>query len=127
MSISLDICEQKENKEKTAGTDSAGRRCSPRFATFPLWTRSPENESHAMTILLLALLAAFALATVFVLADSGLRLWSASQGIETRRGELSRKAPATPQRLWTARMTTRVSYARLNPVELNGQPLRVAA
>ena len=66
-----------------------------------------------MTLLLIALLVAFAAATGIVLADSGLRLWSALGGIRGQQATL-RKVAGLPalrgQR--PARVMTRVSYAR---------------
>lgn len=63
-----------------------------------------------MTLLLLALLVAFAGATALVLADSGLRLWSAFAGIRAQHGALLGGQREAVRR--RARITTRISYAR---------------
>ena len=71
-----------------------------------------------MTLLLLALLVAGTIATGIVLADSGLRLWSALGGIKGQQAML-RNGPATlpcSRASRHARVTTRVSYARAAPL-----------
>ena len=66
-----------------------------------------------MTVLLIALLVAFAAATAIVLADSGLRLWSAFGGIGAQQALLRRGAGLPAARVpCAARVVTRVSYAR---------------
>ena len=79
-----------------------------------------------MTLLLIALLVALAAATGIVLADSGLRMWSAAGGIKAQRAMLSRQpaqvVPALRSQR-TARVMTRVSFARTAAVA----PLRAAA
>lgn len=62
-----------------------------------------------MTLLLIALLVAFTVVAGIVLADSGLRLWSAFGGIRAQQAML-RNGNGLPAR--RARMVTRVSYAR---------------
>ena len=69
----------------------------------------PKTKDRSMTLLLIALLVAFTAATAIVLADSGLRLWSAfgviaAQEAKLRSGELPALRPA--------RVITRVSYPR---------------
>lgn len=66
-----------------------------------------------MTLLLIALLVAIAATTGFVLADSGLRMWSAFGGIRAKQG-LLRTGGLPTRRASRAvpRVTTRVSYAR---------------
>lgn len=81
---------------------------------------APERKTCSMTLLLLALLAAIALATGFVLADSGLRLWSALGGIRAARAgycDQILRVPAHRPRS-AARVTTRVSFARPIPARL---------
>lgn len=70
-----------------------------------------------MSILLLALLFAFAIGTGLVLADSGLRLWSALGAIKAQRGAIPSGwvDASQPRMREAARMTTRVSYARTVP------------
>ena len=82
-----------------------------------------------MSLLLLALLVVFTAVTALVLADSGLRLWSALGGIAARKaamewndGVWSRSAP---QPVRAARVTMRVSYAR--PALRMAAPRRAAA
>ena len=77
-----------------------------------------------MTLLLIALLVAFAAATGIVLADSGLRLWSAFGGIRARQAVL-RNGDGLPAAR-AARVTTRVSYAR-PMVRAGSAPRRAAA
>lgn len=81
-------------------------------------------KDRSMTLLLIALLIAFAAATAIVLADSGLRMWSAFGGIRAQRAMLRNNSglPALRDRR-AARVTTRVSYARTVPAA----PLRAAA
>ena len=75
-----------------------------------------------MTLLLIALLIAFAAATAIVLADSGLRMWSAFGGIRAQQATLRNNSGLPTLRDQGAvRMTTRVSYAR------NVAPRRAAA
>lgn len=76
-----------------------------------------------MTLLLIALLIAFAAATGIVLADSGLRMWSAFGGIAAQQGRLRKDLPSLREH--TARVTTRVSYAR--PTIVVSTPRRAAA
>lgn len=67
-----------------------------------------------MTILLLALVAAFVAIVGTVLADSGLRLWSAAGGIARQKAALRTAAELpTARRAAVARVVTRVSYARM--------------
>lgn len=79
-----------------------------------------------MALLLLALLAGFALATGIVLADSGLRMWSAFGALGAQRVLVTKTANGhempTGRARPVARVTTRVSYARTAPA-----PLRAAA
>lgn len=72
---------------------------------------------------MLALLAAFAAAIALVLADSGLRLWSALGGIKAQRGATRNPRMELPRRRATARVTTQVSYGRTS----RSAPLRAAA
>ena len=65
-----------------------------------------------MALLLLALLAGFALATGIVLADSGLRMWSAFGALGAERAMLRNAAMPTLRTRAEARVVTRVSYAR---------------
>ena len=65
-----------------------------------------------MTLLLIALLAGFAAATGIVLADSGLRLWSALGGIRVQQANLRVGALPARRGLSPARVVSRVSYAR---------------
>lgn len=68
-----------------------------------------------MTLLLIALLVALAAATGIVLADSGLRMWSAAGGIKAQRAMLSRQPAQVEPALRgqrAARATTRVNFAR---------------
>lgn len=79
-----------------------------------------------MTLLLIALLVALAAATGIVLADSGLRMWSAAGGIKAQRAMLLRQpARAVPalRNQRAARVTTRVSFART----VTAAPRRAAA
>jgi len=79
---------------------------------------------------MLALLAAIAAAALLVLADSGLRLWSAFGGIKAQRAALSAaKANGRLRSRPVPRMTTRVSYVRngLAAGARQGAPLRAAA
>lgn len=77
-----------------------------------------------MTLLLIALLIAFAAATGIVLADSGLRLWSALGGLKAEHAMLlnAGQVPALRSQR-AARVVTRISYAR----PLGVAPRRVAA
>lgn len=77
-----------------------------------------------MTFLIVALFAGFAVATGIVLADSGLRLWSAFGTIRAQQAMLRAgvAVPAARRAQLPARVTTRVSFARPAP-----RPLRVAA
>lgn len=70
-----------------------------------------------MTLLLIALLIAIAAATAVVLADSGLRMWSAFGGIRVQQAMLRNISglPALRDHR-AARVTTRVSYARTAPL-----------
>lgn len=72
-----------------------------------------------MALLLLALLAGFALATGIVLADSGLRMWSAFGALGAENAMLTRAgigtATSTARNRPVARVNTRVSYARPAP------------
>lgn len=80
-----------------------------------------------MALVMLALLAAFALAIAVVLADSGLRLWSAVAVIKGQRDAMVRgdiQLPHLRERR-EARATTRVSYARTDWVRC--APQRAAA
>jgi hypothetical protein len=63
-----------------------------------------------MTLLPFALMVAFAAAAAVVLADSGLRLWSAFAGISAEQAGLRRGSVSAGQR--TARVVTRIGYAR---------------
>ena len=76
-----------------------------------------------MSFILLSLLLAVAIATMIVLADSGLRLWSAL----TRLKDMQPQVPyCADRRAFPApRITSRVSYARTASVMK--QPLRAAA
>lgn len=67
-----------------------------------------------MTFFLLALVAAFVAIVGTVLADSGLRLWSAAGGIARQQAALrtAAKLPAA-RRAPVARVVTRVSYAKI--------------
>lgn len=66
-----------------------------------------------MTFLLLALLIAIALVTAIVLADSGLRLWSALAGRGARQAGIGDfRDGAARQSKSPARITAGVSYAR---------------
>lgn len=76
-----------------------------------------------MTLLLIALLVAFTVATGIVLADSGLRLWSAVGGLKAQQAILRRDGVPEMRVRQTARVMTRVSYARTG----RPMPLRVAA
>lgn len=71
-----------------------------------------------MALLLLALLVAGTLATGIVLADSGLRLWSALGGIRSRQAMLRNPAASLPgsRAPRAPRVTTRISFARLAPL-----------
>lgn len=76
-----------------------------------------------MTLLLIALLVAFAAATGIVLADSGLRMWSALGGTKAQQAMLHKAAGVPSMRVQrAARVVTRVSYARSG-----SQPWRAAA
>lgn len=76
-----------------------------------------------MTLLLIALLVAFAAATGAVLADSGLRLWSAVGGIRAQQAMLGNEMALPAARQRAARVVMRVNYARPAPVA----PQRAAA
>lgn len=78
-----------------------------------------------MAILMLTLLIAFAAATAIVLADSGLRMWSAVAGIKAQHRAVMGLSTQVPQvrARHAVRMTTRVSYARPAPAGV----LRAAA
>lgn len=80
-----------------------------------------------MTLLLIALLIAFAAATGIVLADSGLRMWSAfgEIGAQQAKPRGGFALPATRGRR-AARITTRVSFARA-AVSMGPAPRRAAA
>ena len=70
-----------------------------------------------MTLLLLALLVAGAIATAIVLADSGLRLWSALGGIRRQQAMMRNEGARYGRRVSRpARVTTRVSYSRTAPL-----------
>jgi hypothetical protein len=78
-----------------------------------------------MTLLLIALVA-FAAATGIVLADSGLRLWSALGGIGGQQEMLQSSLPA--QRcISPVLVTTRVSFARPAPTDRLAARPRAAA
>lgn len=68
-----------------------------------------------MAILLLVLMVACALVTGLVLADNGLRWWSAFSELNRRQATLpSSYAPGRAEsRIARPRVTTRVSYVRL--------------
>ncbi|HEU4820291.1 MAG TPA: hypothetical protein VFS87_03960 [Qipengyuania sp.] len=79
-----------------------------------------------MSFVILALLVAFTAATALVLADSGLRLWSAVGGLKAPRLAVASGDAAMPQPgMRAARMTTRVSYPRSGSVRSGS--LRAAA
>jgi hypothetical protein len=81
-------------------------------------------KDRSMTLLLIALLIAFAAATAVVLADSGLRMWSAFGGITAQQAMLRNISELPALRDYrAARVTPRVSYARTVPAT----PLRAAA
>lgn len=82
---------------------------------------APETKARLMTILLIAFLVALAVAAGFVLADSGLRMWSAVGALKTRRALMIADAQSVRGR----RATVRVSYAR--PLFPTQQPRRRAA
>ena len=71
-----------------------------------------------MTFLLLVLLVAGTIATGIVLADSGLRLWSALGGIRSQQAMLRHGCSALPcaRPARAARVMTRVSYSRATPL-----------
>ena len=77
-----------------------------------------------MTLLIVALLVAGTIATGIVLADSGLRVWSALGGIRSQQAMLrdGRIARSGMRMSRPARVTTKVSYVRAMPA-----PLRAAA
>ena len=86
---------------------------------------APKAKDPSMTIVMLALLVALVVVTAIVLADSGLRLWSAVGSIRAqqqaglgRRVELPRTRPA-------ARVTMQINYARSMPSQ--AAPSRAAA
>lgn len=80
-----------------------------------------------MAILFLALLTAFAFGTVMVLADSGMRLWSAMGGLKAQHRALSTGQIEAPKR--SSHVTMRISYARSVTAlgRVRPAPLRVAA
>jgi hypothetical protein len=74
---------------------------------------SRKAKDLPMTLLLIALLIAFAAATVLVLADSGLRMWSAMGGVKSRQAAMRDVRDISARRVSrAARVVTRVSYAR---------------
>lgn len=74
---------------------------------------------------MLVLLVALAAATALVLADSGLRLWSAAGGLRQQNEALRRCRVELPRMRPAQRVTTQVSYTRTN--SLQSAPLRAAA
>jgi hypothetical protein len=88
--------------------------------------RSSPVKDRLMSFVMLALLIAFAAATALVLADSGLRLWSALGGLKAQRLALASGPLGHQQsRVRSARMTTRVSYVPARPAQ--PAPRRAAA
>ena len=80
---------------------------------------SRKAKDLLMTLLLIALLIAFAAATVLVLADSGLRMWSAIARMKSQQTVMRDVRDISARRgLRAARVVTRVSYGRpaVNPV-----------
>jgi len=76
-----------------------------------------------MTLMMIALLAAVVVTTAVVLADSGLRMWSALGDVARGKALLHEAATLPLQnRPAAARVSTRVSYARAVAV-----PQRAAA
>lgn len=76
---------------------------------------SPKAKDRSMTFVLIALLTAFAMATATVLADGGLRMWSATGGFKV---ELDRSTVLSlPRTRSAARVTTLVSYAGTGPLQ----------
>ena len=106
-----------------AGTCSAIRSYRINRARSRYGPGRPDWKVCSMTILLLALLAAVVVATGIVLADSGLRIWSAFGGIPRQKAALRHNASLPLHRkLTTARVTTAISYGRTGAA-----PFRVAA
>lgn len=102
-------------------------RSYPSNRAVPVMNRRLEKaKDRSMTFMMLALLVAFALATTIVLADSGLRLWSAVAAIKGQRMAILYEAGLPEVRnIAAARVSTRVSYARQSPAL--SAPLRAAA
>lgn len=69
-----------------------------------------------MTLLMLALLIAFSFATLVVLADSGLRLWSALAAQQAQTFGETTIAAAGQRQARPPRATMRVSFARKIPL-----------
>lgn len=113
MPILLDRTEHIVNIVPIAGTQPANRSYPINRAVPDMDRGSPKTKDRSMTLLLITLLVAFAAATGIVLADSGLRLWSAFGGIGTRQAML-RNGAGLPARRGqrAARVMTPVSYAR---------------
>lgn len=66
-----------------------------------------------MTFMLIVILVAITVATGFVLADSGLRMWSAVVAIKARQDLAGRQPAMSALRVQrAARITTRVSFER---------------
>lgn len=87
----------------------------------------PYAKDSWMTFVIFALLVTFAVATAIILADSGLRMWSAAGGIAAQRPVVMRGDACLPHRRngLAARVTMRVSYARKGSAQR--EPLRAAA
>lgn len=74
----------------------------------------PKTEDALMTFLLIALLIAIVAMTGFVLADSGLRMWSAFSAIKAQQAMLKAPIPVPAIRTQRpARIVTQVSYSRV--------------
>lgn len=126
MTISLDRMEHIENIVPVAGTDSAIRSYPINRDCSPYGPARFQTKDRSMAFLLIALLAGSVCVAGLVLADSGLRAWSAFGALGAQRAMLSRTASAAALPIArarpAARVTTRISYARTAPV-----PLRAAA
>ena len=126
MAIMLDTVEQIENITPIAGTEPANRSYRLNRTRSPYGPRFPKTKDRSMTLLLIALLVAFAAATGIVLADSGLRLWSAFGGIAAQQAKLRDEGLPELRAQRPACVITRVSFAR--PATMSGvAPRRAAA
>ena len=105
--MALDSAEQIENT--WACRNQTGDSQLPAHPSRSRYGPAHGLKDRSMTVLLIALVAVLAAATAVVLADSGLRLWSAARGIA-----LERSGAVTPalraQR--AVRVATRISYSR---------------